>query len=82
MPHLKFFQERCSSEIGQQRGQCLWSRLSRGQWCWHMLKNITWNARMGVTLIRISKFLFPRYQLYQSGNQVHLITILHFLGCG
>ena len=48
MPHLKFFQERCSLEIDQQRGQ----------WCWYMLKNITWNARMGVTLIRICNFCF------------------------
>ena len=58
MLHLKFFQERRSLEIDQQRGQCLRSRLSRGQWCWHMLKNITWNARMGVTLIRICNFFF------------------------
>ena len=38
MPHLKFFQECCSLLIDQQRGQ----------WWWHMLKNITWNAWMGL----------------------------------
>ena len=48
MPHLKFFQEHCSLVIDQQRGQ----------WCWHMLKNITLNARMGVALIRMCNCCF------------------------
>ena len=55
MAHLKFFQERCTLVIDQQRGQ----------WCWHMLKNITWDGRMGFALIRIcnDNSTFSRLQL-------------------
>ena len=54
MAHLKFFQEHCTLVIDQQRGQ----------WCWHMLKNITWDARMGFALIRIcNNSTFSRLQL-------------------
>ena len=56
MAHLKFFQEHCTKVIDQQRPVVL---------AHHMLKNITWDVRMGFALIRIcnNNSTFSRLQL-------------------